>query len=117
MGVTVRSRALSSEPSRLPSRRRAGEFQAATRDFIEQEMIGRAEWENGPQVFQIRLKRLLQIEHQRPGGDQSRLVIRLETETGQRDDAELLAKGGPGRDRVKGPIRSRGDRSRRDRAK
>ena len=54
-------------------------------------------------VGEARLQRFLQVEDQRPGGDQTRLLV-VEPEAGERADPEVLLEGIDGGRRVERPV-------------
>ena len=61
-------------------------------------------------MTQCGFERLLQVQQQRPGGGEARLVV-VEAEAGQRADAEVVAQRRPRGGRVEGPVGPGGDRS------
>ena len=76
----------------------ARQFQAAARHLVEEQKAVAGARPQAREMSEVRLERFLQVEQQRPGGGQARLIV-VEAEAGQRGDAEVTATGRRGRSR------------------
>ncbi len=87
---------------------RPRQFEAAARHLVEEEKAVADPRAQFREMSEIRFQGLAQVQQQRPGRGDARLMV-VEAEAGQGGDAEVVREGGAGRVGVEGPVRPRRD--------